>query len=385
MATNIQNAHITKFVYYLIPFLFLQWAGIFEYMDLPIKHVLMITCAVFLFLPITISSNWTHEYKPVIISSLLLYAISLFYQIIHGEFKAFALKEFYFLIAPLLFTISCYHSLKKKEIEKLFNFIFFCCSIIYIANLLNHGVFDFAAFMEMFNPTNLLVDSISTMDSESDSSVLFMLFYVYYEFTGNNKKKKWLSFLLCFLGYKRLAILYLLMMFFVFRFIQRGAGVKKFCVFATIVFFCVLPSLIFLMCTDEFADWFYMQTGVDFNEFTMTRFFIINTVIDANLTNYGLGTVTDFLELRGGQGQLNMHNDILRIFMETSLVGTIVFTWSYFKIVKNKLYSYLVMLFMFVEMFGAHFLGPGSTIFWILAYMIIFYINSTVQNDQNVR
>lgn len=385
MVTKNQNAHITKCVYYLIPFLFLQWAGIFDYMDLPLKHVLMIACIVFLFLPIVISSSWTHEYKPVIISSLVLYAISIFYQIIHGEFKAFALKEFYFLIAPLLFTISCYSCLTRKEIEKLFNFIFLCCSIIYIANLLNQGVFDFAAFKEMFNPTNLLVDSISTMDSESDSCVLFMLFYVYYEFKGGNNKFKWLSFILCFLGYKRLAILYLIMMFVIFRLVRKEAGIKKVYVLAAIVFFCVLPSLIFLMCTDEFADWFYMQTGVDFNEFTMTRFFIINTVIDADLTNYGLGTVTDFLEMRGEQGQLNMHNDILRIFMETSLIGTIVFTWSYFKVVEKNFYSFMVMLFMFVEMFGAHFLGPGSTIFWILSYMIIFYINTTNKTLQNVR
>lgn len=31
----------------------------------------------------------------------------------------------------------------------------------------------------------------------------------------------------------------------------------------------------------------------------MTRFQIINTVIDAKLTNYGLGTVTNYLEQRG--------------------------------------------------------------------------------------
>lgn len=384
MIANANETH-SKWIFYIIPLLFLQWNGVLDFMDMPIKHIMMIACIMCLFIPIVCKSSWTHEYKPVIHSAIILYIISLIYQIINGGFRAFALKEFYFLIAPLMFAISCYHSLRRKDVEKLMNFIFICSSLIYITNLLNHGVFDFSAFKEMFNPTNLFVESVSSMDSESDSSVLFMLFYVYYEYKGGNSKKKWLSFVLCFLGYKRLAILYLFLMFILFRFIQRGRGISKTVIISTIVFFCVLPSLIYMMCTDEFADWFYMQTGVDFNEFTMTRFFIINTVIDENLTNYGLGTVTDFLEIRGEQGQLNMHNDILRIFMETSLVGTIAFTWSYFRIVKNNFYSYMVMLFMFVEMFGAHFLGPGSTIFWILAYLVIFYFNSSKPSLQNVR
>ena len=107
----------------------------------------------------------------------------------------------------------------------------------------------------------------------------------------------------------------------------------------------------------------------------MTRFEIINTVIDAKLTNYGLGTVTDFLEARNYSGQTNMHNDILRIYMETTIIGSFAFTRNYFKVSSRNWYSYFMMLFIFVELFVAHFIGPGSVSFWIVAYLAIFSFN----------
>lgn len=61
------------------------------------------------------------------------------------------------------------------------------------------------------------------------------------------------------------------------------------------------PFLVYAMCTDSFARWFYLQFGIDFDYFTMTRFQIINTVIGAKLTNYGLGTVIKLFRTKEGQ------------------------------------------------------------------------------------
>ncbi len=111
----------------------------------------------------------------------------------------------------------------------------------------------------------------------------------------------------------------------------------------------------------------------------MSRFEIINAVIDRDLTNFGLGTVSNFLERRGRSGQLNMHNDILKIYMECGLLGTVVFTYSYFKIAKDNIYKYIIMLFVFLELFGAHFLGSGSISFWILVYLMLIQIGEKEQ------
>ena len=165
------------------------------------------------------------------------------------------------------------------------------------------------------------------------------------------------------------------------RFIPFNKMVDKRIPILLTVVFCLAPFLVFFICTDEFALWFYTKFGLDFNKFTMTRFDIINTVIDANLPNYGLGTVTDYLERRGVPGQTNMHNDILRIYMECTLLGSIIFTKNYFKMAEKNWFSLLTMIFIFMELFVAHFLGPGTISFWTIAYLDIYTFNNDYRNS----
>ena len=68
--------------------------------------------------------------------------------------------------------------------------------------------------------------------------------------------------------------------------------------------------------------------------------------------------------------------------MECTVIGSIVFTTQYFKIVKDNIYSFLVMLYAFMELFVAHYIGPGTTSFWIIAYIIILYFN-LLENMKN--
>ena len=42
------------------------------------------------------------EVKTIFLCSVFLYIISIFYQVLNGSFKIYALEEFYYLIAPLI-------------------------------------------------------------------------------------------------------------------------------------------------------------------------------------------------------------------------------------------------------------------------------------------
>lgn len=353
----------------------MQWSGPLLFLDTPVKHAIMIGSCLFLFLPLVCKSKLKQEYKPIIQAGLGLYIISLLFQIYAGTFKLYALKEFYFLIAPLLFSIALYTYVHDdlKKIKKIIDIIFYIAMFSYGIELFSHATLSMSNFIAMFNLQTLFVDSISPLDTESDTSITFFLFFCFYSFI--NDKKKWTALFLAFLGFKRLVVFSLFSCFFLFRFLPKSCRTNRYLILSAIIFFCVLPTIIYLLCTDQFADWFYMQYGIDFDAFTMSRFQIINAVIDANLANYGLGTVTDYLLQRDVAGQLNMHNDILRIQMETTVIGTILFTYQYFSITTKNIYSFIVMLFMFIEMFAAHVLGPGTMLFWILVYMTIIYYN----------
>lgn len=351
----------------------------FEINHSGIKHVLVVfTCACGLIsLPKQKYTKFNWELKYILFASVFLYVISIFFQLYNQSFKSYSLKEFYFLITPVIFIYCLFNLFSRKELERWMDVLFYFSCFVFVGKyvLMQHSDFSVSGLIQMFNWRNLLVDSVSPLSSESDTGVLMMIFDFYYIFK-NDKRKIIIASLLAFFGYKRFVCLFLILFLIVSPYINRGNKPKYYLVVTTIIVFLFLPSTVYIMCTDEFAFWFESKYDVDFNEFTMTRFYIVNMVIDANLTNYGLGTVTHYLEVLGNQGQTNMHNDILRIYMETTIIGSIVFTCCFFKIASKNIFSYFMMLFMFVELYVAHFLGPATIIFWIFVYYNIFYFNS---------
>lgn len=377
------NKQFLKLLYYFTPMFFFlceRTGGLlFEIDNSGIKHVLVVfTCACGLVsLPKRKYTKFNWELKYILFASVFLYVVSIFFQLYYQSFKAYSLKEFYFLITPIIFIYCLFNLFSRKELERWMDAMFYFASIVFVGRyvILQHSDFTVSSFIQMFDWRNLFVESISPLGSESETGILMMIFDVYYIFK-NDKRKIVIASILTFFGYKRFVCLFMLLFLIASPYINRWKKPKYFIVVTTIIVFLFLPSTVYIMCTDEFADWFESRYGVNFNEFTMTRFYIINMVIDANLTNYGLGTVTHYLEVLGNQGQTNMHNDILRIYMETTIIGSIVFTYCFFKITTKNIYSYILMLFMFVELYVAHFLGPATILFWIFVYFDIFYFNS---------
>ena len=352
---------------------------LFEINHSGIKHVLVVfTCACGLIsLPKQKYTKFNWELKYILFASVFLYVISIFFQLYNQSFKSYSLKEFYFLITPVIFIYCLFNLFSRKELERWMDVLFYFSCFVFVGKyaLTQYSDFSVSGLIQMFNWRNLILDSVSPLSSESDTGVLMMIFDFYYIFK-NDKRKIIIASLLAFFGYKRFVCLFLILFLIISPFMSRGKKPKYYWVVTTIVIFLFLPSTVYIMCTDEFAFWFESKYDVDFNEFTMTRFYIVNMVIDANLTNYGLGTVTHYLEVLGNAGQTNMHNDILRIYMETTIIGSIVFTCCFFKIASKNIFSYFMMLFMFVELYVAHFLGPATIIFWIFVYYNIFYFNS---------
>lgn len=321
------------------------------------------------------------ELRLVLITAGVLYGISLLFQLYHKEFKLYSIEEVYYLIMPIVFATIVFNYNRKDNVDFIMTMVLVTCYFSFVITRIDRGTLTVENLKKMFSFQALFVDSTSAM-IESDLSNFFMLLFLFFAF----RKCKWrciFSGIGVFLGYKRFAVLYLLIMLFVIRFVPRDKKANNKIVMTAVVVFCLAPFAVYYMCTDTFANWFFNKFKIDFNQFTMTRFYIINIVIDANLKNYGLGTVTAFLESRGIVGQTNMHNDILRIYMECTLLGTIVFTRNYFKMAEKNQYSFLTMLFIFMELFVAHFLGPASTSFWIVAYLSILTFNRASDEENS--
>ena len=336
--------------------------------QLHLKHILLLI-SIFIFGGDLINNRkkrcLVFEVKQILICVGILYFITLIFQVKNMEFKSYSLGEVYYLIAPLLLVWIFFNYISLDKIAKVVDVLFYASCIAFFVQFAN--IFSLSALKQIS-----FIDSSSPF--ESDMAQFFLLYCLYYFYTKQTWKSI-ISVILCFLCFKRFTLVMVIILLVINKIIPHHKKVPKIVLLITVGIFIAAPFLVYAMCTDSFARWFYLQFGIDFDYFTMTRFQIINTVIGAKLTNYGLGTVTNYLEQRGAAGQLNMHNDILRIYMECTIVGTIAFTVQYFKIVKDNIFSFLLMLYAFMELFVAHYIGPGSTSFWIIAYILIFYFN----------
>ncbi|MBR3150127.1 MAG: hypothetical protein IKF64_08150 [Eubacterium sp.] len=372
------------FAFVLCVFIFIERNALTKLDALHIKHYLLMGMLFLYGIPLLKRKNLRayKEAKYVVIVCIVLYLISIIMQISHLSFKLYSVGEIYYLIIPLLYGVTVFNNINSDDVDTIMYLTLAVCLFSYFFWTMQMDTFTLSNMIKMFDLRNLFIKSISPV-GESDLANYFMLLYLY--FTYRKKRVATvLSAVGVFFGYKRFAVLFLIIFIIVLRFVPRYKKVNKVFIYTAIAVFLVLPFVTYFLCSDEFANWFYMKFKVDFNEFTMTRFYLINLLIDSHITNYGLGTTTAFLNRLTGAAKSagNLHNDIFRIYYETTIVGSLVFTYNYFKMSEKSWFTFMTMLYIFAELFGAHFIGPGTTSFWMVAYLLIFTISIDVDKHK---
>lgn len=310
-----------------------------------------------------------------------LFGISLLLQIFHEKFQWFTIEQLYYMVIPFLFIYLVFNFGEVDEIDGIVTETMLCGMLSVLLRWVIQRTFTIQNILHMLDLRNLFIDSTSPM-GESGLSAYFVIMLIFFIYRRKTIRAI-LCAVFCFMCYKRFAVFFMLVTV-IFWWLLKMKRVHKVWLWSAIAVLLFLPFAAKMMCTDSFSAWFYTQYGIDFNKFTMTRFYIINTVIDANLTSYGLGTVTNFLEQRGASGQLNMHNDILMIYMDCSIVGSYVFTKNFFYMCRSNYCSFWLMLFVFGQMFVTHCLGAGTVTVWLLIYTLVFYFNREARRSENV-
>ncbi len=346
-----------------------------------LKHAFLMIAILIYFVPAIIGREKSlvmkDECKTICITVAILYVISLVFQVKNGSFKIYSVAEVYFFLAPLFFAAAFINKADREDVDNFMIWTLYIALFSFLLPKFMNGSMVLQNIIGLFDIRALVLTSTSSI-GESDLSNYFMLLFIYFIYR-NNKKHYILAAVGCFLGYKRVTVLFLIVMVIVLRFIPREKLVPKGVWIATVVAFVALPALSSFLYTDEFASFFYQTFGIDFNMFSMSRYSITRAVIRGNVTNYGLGTITNWLENRGVALELNLHNDLLRIYMETTIIGSVALTYGYFKISRKNLFSYCMMLFIFIECYVAHWLAAGTVGFWIVAYTALFTFNRDMQ------
>lgn len=306
------------------------------------------------------------EAKNVLLTTVILSTITVIKQMQNG-FMGASYNEVFFWLVPIIyvyFLVNCINDIKPYM------------DTAFIIQL----IFFFIDIMDKLSIKNILAINFITSNSafESEYSFYGLVFFMFYLFM-KDKRRAVLSLFMTILAFKRMAVVFALVVL-IMSVLQTKRGTFNKTpsprgVFIVTVLFIIVPIGFHLICSDSFGSWFYSVTGLNFNAFISGRLERLNLCID-NEMRYGLGSSTQFLNEVLGRGfSRNLHNDVLRIYLECGIIGTIAFTYDYFKMASKSRMSFMLMLYLFTDMMFNHFLGAGRTAFWIIIYLAICSFN----------
>ena len=318
------------------------------------------------------------EYLLVFGGITFLFAITAILQMING-FNSYAINEAVYYYTPLIFIIVYSQISDEQDVETNLNYLF----VLYI-------IAFFKNFAGQFTLAN--IKSISFANSyspfESELAFVFLIFECFYLYMGK-RKNAIISLILCILSFKRISMLTAIVFFVFSKWIVVKKAVNKRIVIVTTVVFVLLPVLTCLMLNDTLEAWFYQTFHVTLNEITLTRSSRIEAVINSGQIKYGLGSVTTYLTkylnaLHGSNfSNRNLHNDLVKVYLECGILGSIVFTYIYMKAASVSRMLFVMMCYIFFECYFNHLFGAGSTDIWILIYLIMSIAGMTTRNAES--
>lgn len=318
------------------------------------------------------------EYLLIFGGITFLFSITAILQMING-FNSYAINEAVYYYTPLILIIVYSQISEEQDVETILNYLFVLYVIVFLKN--------FAGQLTLAN-----LKSISFTNSyspfESELAFVFLIFECFYLYMGK-RKNAIISLILCILSFKRISMLAAIVFFIFSKWIVVKKTVNKKIVIVTTVVFVLLPVLTCLMLNDTLEAWFYQTFHVTLNEITLTRSSRIEAVINSGQIKYGLGSVTTYLTkylnaLHGSNfSNRNLHNDLVKIYLECGILGSIVFTYIYMKAASVSRILFVMMCYIFFECYFNHLFGAGSTDIWILIYLIMSIAGMTTRNAES--
>lgn len=317
-----------------------------------------------------------HEFLRAMLIVVVFFFISVCIQLYHGGIKGFLFSELLYNIIPPAVAFFWINTSYKEERYTYF-FVFLLRNVLYfvIANIGN------------FSLSNILAiswgDSKSSIFETPYAHDFFFLEIMFFYF--KKKKLAVLCMLLCMLNFKRISfILSLCVCVFCllleynkkFRcFFERFKSVKRKLRYILLVVLCIMPFAIDLAISDAGLEFFKNVMGIDLDEFTTGRVGVIRYTIKSIGFFNGYGSSDNFLKNSINptyQVLGSMHCDILRIYLETTMLGVIVYFKEMMEIAKKSWIIFGMLMYLFMELIFSHFINALGvwTMFFMFASMI---------------
>lgn len=359
----------------LIAFQFYGTIPILSLIDsLYIKHIAMWLCIGFSIMhnPVIKKDFKYRIFLNIAVACIGLMGCSILMMLQNGCSSAW-IEELYYIIIPYLFVWAFSRDIQNKDdVDYIMDIFFNVLAVLYII----YCIFESSRHGLKIS----FVDSTSPF--ELNTAHMFLVFLLYYTYR-ENRLRRLIAFILTVMSWKRLSLIIGVFIFFIPVKMWRKIEIKKihYVFLATIIL--LVPLLFQVILTDEFSQFIYSHTGIDLVAFMKGRFDLISAAYSMDSAKRGLGSMSTItIPWYGSTMQNSMHNDIVRIYLETSIIGLGIFVYEFIRIGKTK-FSFLTIAYMLIASTGTHLLGSGGIPYWVLVYCLIIRYDSELEEMDN--
>ena len=273
---------------------------------------------------------------------------------------SYAFKTLIAIFFPMVYVTAISNVERDGDGEFYFDVMFYCS----IAGFL-------AKFGSSLTIANIMTISFTDSYSpyESDYAMYFTFLFVYY-IVKKKYVKAVISFVIGFLGFKRLNLVF---MFFILgvRLLLKNKKNPKWLIIAAQAFFILSPIVITFLASEEFNIWYDASHEVSFSDFTMGRLWQVQEVLKIDEPLYGLGAIKNYFVMNNYH-VVDFHCDLLKVCIETTPIGLVLLVTQMFRLTKESIYAFLWICFIFGLMFSSTCID--SFIAWFMTYLFCEYI-----------
>lgn len=319
-----------------------------------------------------IKNNYLKIVNPILTRSFVVYMITIFsislvLQYIYKQNN----PNFYFrylqLISPYIFIYLIYNIGGNKFLLKTIDCMFWLLTIGYLIHIVpNLSLETLRAFN--FSESSSAFEGINYADN------FLQLFIFYYLFDKRNSKVKIaISFVLNFFCFKRFHLLY---SFFVLIFGKKLKDIKvsRKIINIGVIILLIAPILIRYVFNNyiEISSNYAVNNTNPLTILMGGRNVFIKQFLNAGTPSIGVGGTDYNIEIVTGGWVSGLHNDILTMYFDTTLIGLFTFVNMLANCLRTNKKILLFLLFFIIDMM----VNPVITnlVAWIQFYAIFFYL-----------
>lgn len=307
----------------------------------------------------------------------------------------------FFLISLLQQVFSGIYSYNTYII--LFKFILGVLFVYSIINLLNFDdiyrimywilLFSIIGYILQVGINNITLSNIKSMNFSLSYSPLeshffsstFLVTTTFYSYYRRNKIPLLISFLFTILAFKRLQIIFSIIIFIIPFFLNVNKKINKKILYIIPIIFVFITIMYHWILQPPQRTLFIRIFNDTPEQFTSGRNTRLNIVESEKFNSYGIGSAANELGLE------MIEMDLIEIYIELSIIGLIIFICIFWSLNSGSIYCTLFMTFLLFDFLMSG--GFSNCFSWTRNILIIYsiscindkkYIGKNINEDQNL-